>query len=338
VYKNTLAQHLTAAIIFIASLIFAFFIRKFILALFDKTAKKLNYPILPHIFESGKNLMPILFYIPFYAAARYLILPDIVENAVSIIGIILITVCIVLYVSGIIKLISAQYVVQHSNQSLKSGIEFFADIIVWFMAALFVLNNLGFNINTLLAGLGIGGMAIALASQTLLGDLFNYFTILIDKPFAIGDNITINGHSGEVVRIGLKGIRILSADGEQIIVSNTDITKNVLKNYRVMKKRRKIITIGIKYETPAALIKEIPQLLKTIVAGVSNTEFVRAHFSEFAESSLNFELVFFVLSREYGEYMNKVQEVNFKILDEFASRKIGFAYPASSVYIEKSSD
>jgi small-conductance mechanosensitive channel len=335
VYNNSLSQYLTAGIVFIATLILAFFIRKFVLAIFERTAKQSNHVFISNILQSGRNLMPILFYIPFYAVVRYLTFPDSIEKAVSIIGILLVTLCIVRYISGIIKLFSKQYFADHSNPVFKSGIELFADVIVWIMAALFILNNLGFNINTLLAGLGIGGMAIALASQTLLGDLFNYFTILIDKPFTLGDDISINGHSGIVKKIGLKGTRVLSSDGEQIIISNTDITKNVLKNYRVMEKRRKIMVLSVKYGISSEIIKEIPALLQNIVNSVNGAQFVRAHFSAFADSSLNFELAFFVLSREYGTYMDKIQEINFKILDEFAKRKIEFAFPSSSVYLEK---
>ncbi|MDR3244390.1 MAG: mechanosensitive ion channel family protein [Elusimicrobiota bacterium] len=335
ILENTVSQHITALAVFVISFIVLLLIRKFIYSSLKKYSKKAEKSFALHILESAKKIMPILFYLPFYITAQYIVLPRLLEKTVSVLAILISTYCIVRYLSNLIKFMSDKHFLDETSPALKNSVEFFANAIIWIMAILLVLNNLGFNINTLLAGVGIGGMAIALASQSLLSDLFNYLTILIDKPFTVGDDVLVNGHFGTVQKIGLKGTRIISFDGELIIASNTDMTKSVLKNYKVMEKRRKITIIGIRYDTPAAVIKEIPSLLQTIVKSVEGVEFARAHFSAFADSSLNFELVFYVLSKEYSIYMNKIQEINFKILDEFAIRKIEFAFPSSSVYLEK---
>jgi small-conductance mechanosensitive channel len=323
VYGNTILQHLIA-FLFLAIMFFvAFLLRKF-----TKNTTS-------NVFKSFQKLIPIIQFLPFYLISKFLILPQAFNKFISICAILVITICVVRCLSTILNFISRKYLSDGSSQILKSGAEFCADILLWAMAALFVLSNLGFNINTLLAGLGIGGMAIALASQTLLGDLFNYFTILIDKPFVIGDEVLVNGHYGTVKKIGLKGTRIQSSDGELVIVSNTDMTKTIIKNYFVMSKRRKVVVLGIRYDTPIETVKKIPDILRQIVASVKDTEISRVHFCEFADSSLNFELVYFVMSRQYGVYMDKVQEINFKILEEFAKNKIEFAYPSKSIYLEK---
>jgi len=203
------------------------------------------------------------------------------------------------------------------------------------MAALFLLSNFGFNVTTLITGLGIGGMAVALASQTLLGDIFNYFTIIIDRPFRIGDIVKVGDVTGTVQVIGLKGTRLKAADGEQIIIANTDMTKSIVFNYQVMNERRVLVKIGIKYDTLPEKIKEIPSVLKRIVQSVEGTGFVRAHFYEFGNFSLNYEIVYFVSGNDYNNYMDKLQKVNFAILDEFARMGVEFAFPSQSIYVEK---
>jgi small-conductance mechanosensitive channel len=334
-YGNTLLEYIIVIAILLFVLTATTLLKRVVGNIASRLLKKTSSRSLSYILTSAEKLSPILQYIPFYLSVKLLVLPASLEHFISIAGTIIITICCTRLISDIINLISNQHFIGNNNPILKNITDFFADIIIWIIAILFILSNLGFNINTLLAGIGIGGMAIAFASQALLSDLFNYFTILFDKPFVVGDDVHINGNYGNVQKIGLKGTRLMSNEGEQIIISNTDMTKNVLKNYRIMEKRRKTSVLGIRYDTPAAILKEIPAILKNIVENTTNTEFLRVHFSEFADSSLNFTLVYYVRSKNYTIYMDKVQEINFKILDAFASKKIDFAFPSKSLYIEK---
>ncbi|MDR0486182.1 MAG: mechanosensitive ion channel family protein [Elusimicrobiota bacterium] len=334
-YGNTLKDYIAVFVILLVLLLLAFLLKKLLLIILNKLSSKTSNRLSSYLLKNGKKFMPIFQYIPFYITGKFLVLPPFLVKTISVAGIIIVAVCFTRFLSEIVNLISAKYFMGQENALLKSGADFFADIILWTAAALFILNNIGININALLAGIGIGGMALAFAAQSLLGDLFNYFTILIDKPFIIGDDIFVNGNWGTVQKIGLKGTRLLSADGEQLIISNTDMTKNVLKNYRIMQKRRKTSVLGIKYDTPAADLKEIPQMLEKIIKEAGQTDFVRAFLSDFGESSINFTLVYFVLSKDFNFYAQKTQEINFKILEVFSERKIEFAFPSQSLYIEK---
>ncbi|MDR2860346.1 MAG: mechanosensitive ion channel family protein, partial [Elusimicrobiota bacterium] len=187
VYGNTLWRYAVALVILIFVFTAASLFRKLIDSILKKLLKNVDGEFFVHILNDVGKLVPIIQYIPFLIIEKHLIVPPVITRAIYVIGVIIITICIVRCISSIVRFVSNKYFANNSNELLKNTIDIFAGVVLWVMGGLFVLSNLGFNINTLLAGVGIGGMAIALASQHILGDLFNYFTILIDKPFAIGD-------------------------------------------------------------------------------------------------------------------------------------------------------
>lgn len=219
--------------------------------------------------------------------------------------------------------------------SIPTGIHTLIKSIIWIIGILVILSNIGVNINTFIAGLGIGGVAIALAAQNILGDLFNYFVILFDKPFTKGDVIQFNTNIGRVENIGIKSTKVRSSTGELLSVSNTDLTKSIVHNYQQATKKRNISIIGVEYETPYELVKKIPEILENAVKSIPNVEFQRVHCSNFNTSSIDFELVYFVLSNDIIEYADGVQKVNFAILDAFNKDGINFAYPAQRMIKDK---
>ena len=210
-----------------------------------------------------------------------------------------------------------------------------AKFLVWALAVIILLDNLGYKVSTLLAGLGIGGVAVAIAAQALLKDFFSYFSIVFDHPFKIGDFIIIGDFMGTVEHIGIKTSRIRSLSGEQIIFSNTDLTDSRVRNYKLMEKRRVLFRFGVTYQTSLERLKEIPKVVESIVRKVNGTTFDRAHFFSYGDSSLIFEVVYYVLSPDYNIYMDIQQEINFGIKEEFEKRGIEFAYPTQTVYIQK---
>jgi small-conductance mechanosensitive channel len=244
---------------------------------------------------------------------------------------------VVRFLSEVIKIIITDYGAKRLaiRPTLIHALIKLAIGLLYLFGILFVLANLGFNITTLITGLGIGGMAVALASQALLADLFNYFSILLDKPFEIGDTIKQGEIYGEVKSSGIKGIRIKSVTGETIIVSNTDITKGALRNFQIMKERRVLANLGVVYSTPSEKMDKIPSILKNIVDGVKGVRFGRAHFREFSDFSLIFELVYYVNSNNYTDYMDAQHIVNMEIFKAFEKDGIVFAYPTQSIYLEK---
>ncbi len=208
---------------------------------------------------------------------------------------------------------------------------FLLRLLLWSVLALFALDNIGVNITSLIAGLGIGGIAIALALQNILGDLFASLSIALDTPFEVGDFIVVDDYLGSVEYIGLKTTRLRSLSGEQIVFSNTDLLKSRIRNYQRMNERRVVFTFGVTYETPAAAVERIPGIVRGIIGQQAKTRFDRAHFKEFGQSALVFEVVYYTLSPDYNVYMDIQQAINLGILRAFTEQGISLAYPTRTV-------
>lgn len=206
-------------------------------------------------------------------------------------------------------------------------LRFVGILFVWIVALLMLLANLGVKIMPLVAGLGVGGVAIALAVQNVLGDLFASLSIALDKPFKIGDFLVIGEEKGTVEQIGIKSTRLRSLTGEMIVMSNGDLLQSRVRNYGLLFERRASFTIGIVYETPRELIPQVPGLIEEAIRAQPKTRFDRSHFQKFGESALVYEAVYFVLDAEYNTYMDIQQAINLRLLEEFAGRGIKFAYP-----------
>ncbi len=191
----------------------------------------------------------------------------------------------------------------------------------------------GVEVTALVAGLGIGGIAVALALQNILADLFASLSISLDKPFAIGDFVIIGDFLGSVEKIGLKTTRIASLSGEQLIFSNSDLLNSRIRNYKRMRERRVLFTVGVTYETSRERLLEIPGIFKEVLGRQENVRFDRAHFKGYGAYSLNFEFVYYVLSPDYNLYMDIQQAINFGLHEEFEKRSIEFAYPTQMLYL-----
>jgi small-conductance mechanosensitive channel len=199
---------------------------------------------------------------------------------------------------------------------------------------LVALDNLGVNITALLAGLGVGGVAVALALQNVLGDLFASLSIALDKPFAVGDSLNIDTYTGSVEHIGIKTTRLRSETGEQIILSNADILKSRVRNYGRMTEQRVLMTLRVGYATPSEVLASIPKLLEGIVRGQVTARFERCHLKSLGESSLQFELSYFAQQPKLNPTLDLQQIVNFQIIDEFRRLGIEFALPAQRVVLD----
>jgi small-conductance mechanosensitive channel len=211
-----------------------------------------------------------------------------------------------------------------------------AKAVIWVVVLLLTLQNLGVKITTLIAGLGVGGIAVALAVQNVLGDLFASLSITFDQPFFVGDFVVVDTFAGSVEHIGIKSTRLRSISGEQIIVSNADLLKSRLRNYGRMSERRVLFTIGVTYDTPAEKLEAIPGMVRTIIEGVPGARFDRSHFANHGASSLDFETVYFVLSADYTRHMDIQQQIRLRIHREFAHAGIEFAYPTQRLILERS--
>lgn len=217
-----------------------------------------------------------------------------------------------------------------------TALGFLGKILVWSAIALLALENLGVKVTTLIAGLGLGGIAVALAVQNVLGDLFASLSIVLDKPFVVGDFIAIDSYLGTVEYIGLKTTRIRSLSGEQIVFSNADLLKSRIRNYKRMYERRVAFSFGVAYGTPTEKLEAIPSMVREIVEKQPLTRFDRAHFAAFGEWSLNFEVVYYVLTPDYNAYMDIQQNINLGIHRRFKEEGIEIAYPTRVVRLDSS--
>ncbi len=218
-----------------------------------------------------------------------------------------------------------------------SAISWISRAVLWSFVALLALNNLGIEVTALVAGLGISGIAIALAVQNILGDLFASLSIVLDRPFEVGDFIIVEDLMGVVQHVGIKTTRVMSISGEQIVFSNTDLLSSRIRNYRRMKERRVLFGFGVTYQTTSEQVEAIPGIIREIVQNLEMARFDRAHFKSFGDSSLDFEVVYFVQDREYALFMDIQQEINLEIMKRFEKAGIEFAYPTQTLFIEKES-
>ncbi|MBI4232420.1 mechanosensitive ion channel family protein [Candidatus Peregrinibacteria bacterium] len=208
-------------------------------------------------------------------------------------------------------------------------------IVIWSVGGLLIFSNLGFDVTSLVTSLGIGGIAVALAVQNILGDIFSSFSLYFDKPFQVGDFIIAGEHSGRVKKIGLKSTRLETLQGEELVISNKELTTSRVQNFKKLKRRRVALNFGLIYETPVKKLRKVNDIVKEIIEGLDVVEFGRSHFSQFAAASLNFEVIYFVNSQEYEVYMDRQQEINLKIKEAFEKEKITMAYPTQTLYLKK---
>lgn len=207
-------------------------------------------------------------------------------------------------------------------------------IIYWVVVGLFLLDNLGYDIAALVAGLGVGGIAVALASKNILSDLFASFSILFDRPFSVGDFLIIGDSMGKVESIGLKTTRIRSLNGEQLIFANNDLLASRIKNYRGMRERRVTANIGVILETDQGKMQRIPELIKEIIDREEEAAFSRAHLKEYGPYALIYEVVYYVKSGQYMVFMDIQERINLRIYEVFQREGIEFAYPTSKVFLQ----
>lgn len=210
---------------------------------------------------------------------------------------------------------------------------FLLSVFLWSILTLVTLNNLGFNITALVASLGIGGVAVALAVQNILGDLFASLSIAIDKPFLVGDFIVVDDLMGTVKHVGLKTTRLQSLGGEELIFSNNDLLKSRIRNYKRMWERRIVFGFGVGYDTPVEKVELLSSEVRKIVEAQEHARFDRAHFKGFGSSSLDFEVVYYVQNPDYLAYMDSQQAINLAMMRRFAELGVKFAYPTQTVHV-----
>jgi small-conductance mechanosensitive channel len=214
-----------------------------------------------------------------------------------------------------------------------TALTFVGKLVLWSVALLLVLENLNFDVSALVASLGVGGIAVALAAQNILGDLFASLSILFDKPFVVGDFIIVDDMLGTVEKVGLKTTRVRSLSGEQLVFSNNDLLGSRIKNYKRMEERRVVFPLGVTYQTNAEQLELIPGIIQETIEKQERVRFDRSHFKGYGDFALLFETVYWVTEPDYNLYMDIQQRINLELFQRFEDKGIEFAYPTQTVHL-----
>jgi len=339
-FGNTVQHYLVALVIIIGALITIRLFRKRLLnqikALTEKTETRLDDYLISGVEKFG---LPILNFVAVYVGLSFLVFTDKVDKIIGNAFTVVVAYYAVRLVSSIIRLMLEAFTLSQEGgqEKLKqvNSIMLIINFVLWTLGLLFLFDNLGYDVTAVIAGMGIGGIAIALAAQNILGDLFNYFVIFFDRPFEIGDFIKVDDKLGTIEYIGIKTTRIKSITGEQLVFSNSDLTNSRIHNFKHMQRRRVVFSLGVIYQTPPALLEKIPVILKNIVEAKSGATFDRAHFQKFSSSSLDYEVVYFIETSDYNQYMDIQQSINLDIINSFMEEGIEFAYPTQTLFVNK---
>ena len=281
-----------------------------------------------------------LLFISLYAGSRVLVLSGSAATALRFIGVIVVTVQAAVWGTVIINTMIRRQMARRVEEDAATAttinaLGFVVRLTFYALLILLGLSNLGFDVTALIAGLGIGGIAVALALQNILGDLFASLSIVLDRPFVIGDFIVVGDMSGTVEYVGLKTTRVRSLSGEQLVFANGDLLSARVRNFKRMYERRIVFRLGVTYQTPRAQLEQIPAMIRTAIEAQENVRFDRAHFASYGDSALMFEVVYIVLLPDYNVYMDVQQAINMEIHRAFEVAGIEFAYPTQTIFLAR---
>lgn len=341
-FSNTVSEYFLAFGLLVVFLLVFRGVQKYFLELLDKVAKHTDTDIDDTLVKIINSFRPPFYtYIAFYISMRTLTLHEWVLGALDIALIFWITYQVVRALQVLVEYIGQKILGDEDDKHSRAAIKLLGTIasgILWVLGILFALSNLGVNITTFVAGFGIGGLAIALALQNILEDLFSSFSLYFDKPFTVGDFIVAGEHSGVVKKIGVKTTRIKALQGEEIVVTNKELTAARVQNFRLLKRRRVVLKVGIIYETSMEMVKKVPEFLRKCVSSVEHVTFDRAHLDSLDSSALTYECVYYIESSDYNVFMDAKQLLLFGILESFREEGIEFAYPTQMLHVQSSGE
>jgi small-conductance mechanosensitive channel len=338
--SNSVTEWLIAATVAIAIWSALWLVRRLLASRYKRyTAAQHRLPIRLLAYLAGNTKQFFFLAIALDVSQTGLTLPDKIQHVVSAIVLVLLLAQVGLWAGGAVRFYVQMKEPQSGGDRAFTGsldiINFVARMLIWSLLILVALDNFGVNITALLAGLGVGGVAVALALQNVLGDLFASLSIALDKPFVVGDRLVIDAFIGDVEHIGIKTTRLRSETGEQIILSNADILKSRVRNFGRAEEQRALTNIRVPYDTPSAKLREIPKILEGIVREHSSVRFERCHLKALGEAALHFELSYFVQQPSRNPLLDLQQAINFRIIDEIRNMGVEFDYPTQRVIFSR---
>jgi len=340
-FGNEIVQYIYGFFIFLLIYFVLKIFHRYVFKKIEKLSFRTNMDIDDMFVSVIKKIRPSFYlYIAFYFSIKSILVTSTIQGIINAILILF-----VVYQIMIVLHILVDYILrkkfnkeEEDESTIGSAVYMIGKIIkfaLWVFAILLVLSNLGINVTSLIAGLGIGGVAIALALQNILGDLFSSFAIYFDKPFKVGDFIVVYDKSGVVEKIGIKTTRIKALQGEEIVISNRDLVSAKIQNFKKMKERRVVFSFGVAYETPTETVRQIPSMISEIINSVSGARFDRSHFYKFDDSALSFETIYYIENSDYNTYMDINQEIHLRIKKLFDEKSISIAYPTRTIYMKQ---
>jgi len=332
-----IALGIALVVILALRLLSAILIRR-LQSLTRKTTTDLD-DLLIELLEKTKGLFILI--VAVWLGSLYLQLPPEADEWIRKILVVGLLIQGALWSTGVVNFLLARHRRKHVEEdpslaTTLGAVGIVARGVVWSLFLLLILQNLGIEITALVAGLGVGGIAVALAVQNVLGDLFASLSIVLDKPFVIGDFIIVGDFLGVVEHVGLKTTRIRSLSGEQLVFSNSDLLSSRIRNYKRMEERRVVFHLGVTYDTGSEKLEQIPGIIREVVERYDDARFDRSHFQKYGDFSLNFETVYYMLTPDYNAYMDRQQAINLEIYKRFEEEEIEFAYPTQTLFLEKS--
>jgi len=339
--SNTVAAWLLALLVFFASLIVLKIFRSVLVAKLRKITRKTKTEIDDIIVNAIQAIhWPFYILVSIYVAINFLAVHFLVQQWTYYVFLVVVIYYTIKVLQRFVDFGAKSIIKRRKDRESKDTevIKLLSSIIkvsIWLVAIVLLLANLGYDVTSLIAGLGIGGIAVALALQNVLGDIFSSVSIYFDKPFRVGDFVAVGDQMGTVKKIGIKTTRVEVPQGEELVIANSELTKSQVRNFGVMEKRRGLAHIGVAYNTPAEKLEKIPEMIRKIINNQDNTEADRIHFKSFADSSLIYEVVYYVNSGEYVQFMDIQQAINLAIIKKFEQEKIEIAFPTQTIYLKK---
>ncbi|MHB1223201.1 MAG: mechanosensitive ion channel family protein [Gemmatimonadaceae bacterium] len=337
---NTVRNWLIAAVVFAATLGALMLVRWLVVrklaTLADRTRTHLDEYVVALLRHTRYGFLVLLALAP---ALAVLVLPERISDLVTPLFRLVVIIQVGLWIGELVTLHLQNLTTRRAATDVASvttirAIGLLVRLLLWMVIFLLVLKNFGVDVTALLTTLGIAGIAAALAVQNILGDLLASLSIVLDKPFVVGDFIVVDQYSGTVEEIGLKTTRIRSLSGERLVFSNADLLRSRIRNYRDMTRRRIVFSFGVEYGTSRDVLERIPEVVRDTITAIEQTSFDRCHFQKFGDSSLDFETVYFVLVPDYNRYMDIQQRINLELYDRLTALGTGFAFPTRTLIVE----
>ncbi len=337
---NSLLNWLLAVIITIFALVLLRYLKGFVVRQLNRLAKLTKNDIDNFIAKLlGKTRTVFLLALAVYIGSLVLTMSTAVRSVISSVIFIALLFQAAIWGNALIDYWIDNY---RKREELSAGsvtmlatLNYIGRLVLWSIVVLLALDNMNIEVTALIAGLGVSSIAVALAVQNILGDLFASLSIVFDKPFEIGDFIIVDNYLGTVENIGLRSTRMRSLSGEQLVLSNADLLSSRIRNYKRMQERRVLFTLGVTYDTPYEKLKLIPEIVENIISAQENARFDRAHFKAYGAYSLDFEVVYYMLISDYAVYMDTQQEINLALFKAFAEQGIEFAFPTQTLLLQQ---